>query len=492
MATQPDSPRGRKSQASLSEPHSRETATFAAGDGAPEQNPLSEREMDVAALLATGASNAEIARELVISPHTVKVHLRNIFEKLQVNSRTEATLVLLQRGWLSVPGVEVPEAPPEVALPEPEPEPWADLQPGPAPWQRIGFAVAALLAVLLLAAPTLLTRPKTSFTLLSDAGQVTAGQLTPDALARWEARAPLAQARSRHCAVLLDGEIFVLGGENAQGQTMSAVDAYDLRFNSWRSRASLPEPLANLAATALNGRIYVAGGSANRTDVEGEIVLSDRLYALDPAQERWESVGVLPSQLAGASLVAAGDFLYLLGGWDGERMRDEVWRTQPQAGAEAGDAAGAPLRWELAARLNTPASFFGAVVVNNSLYVVGGYDGQRALAEAAALDLTTGEWQRLPSMSTPRSGLTAIYDGMAIFALGGGWTKAIDTHERYDAFANQWSNFPSPFRGEWRHLGAAALDGHIWLIGGWSGGYLDAYQEYQSAFRALLPVIRGD
>ena len=482
MATQKDLHKDRKSQVPLSEPEAREVAP--AGP-AHEANPLSEREMEVSRLLATGATNAEIARELVISPHTVKVHLRNVFEKLQVSSRTEATLVLLQHGWLAVPGVEVVE-PPVPEAPPLEPEPLADLQAAPAPWQRAALLVAVALSLLLLASPAVLTRPKTSFTLLSDAGLSTAGQLTPDALARWEARTPLAQARSRHGAALLNGEIFVVGGENAQGQTMAAVDAYDLRFNAWRRQTPLPEPLANLAAAALGGRIYVAGGSANSAGVEGEIAISDRVYALDPTEGSWQAVGTLPNPLAGAALVAGDDALYVLGGWDGVTMHDEVWRTQPELDAST------PLRWELVTRLNTPAAFFGAVTANNKLYVIGGYDGQRALAEAAALDLATGKWQRLPAMSTPRSGLTAVYDGMAVFALGGGWTKAIDTHERYDAFANQWSNFPSPFRGEWRHLGAVAQDGRIWLIGGWSGGYLDAHQEYQSAFRALLPMIRGD
>ena len=63
---------------------------------------LSEREFDVLRLAARGLPNKEIARRLGLSIRTVHSHLANIFAKMQVGSRTEAVLLALREGIISL------------------------------------------------------------------------------------------------------------------------------------------------------------------------------------------------------------------------------------------------------------------------------------------------------------------------------------------------------------------------------------------------------
>lgn len=65
----------------------------------PEQDPiytLTDREMDVLRLIATGLSNKQIATQLFISEETVKVHIRNLLRKLNVHSRVAATVLYFE------------------------------------------------------------------------------------------------------------------------------------------------------------------------------------------------------------------------------------------------------------------------------------------------------------------------------------------------------------------------------------------------------------
>ncbi|HUV28635.1 MAG TPA: response regulator transcription factor, partial [Anaerolineales bacterium] len=66
-----------------------------------EVNPFTEltkREMEVLKLIASGLSNNEIADQLVISDHTVKGHVSNIFSKLHLADRTQAAVYAWQKG----------------------------------------------------------------------------------------------------------------------------------------------------------------------------------------------------------------------------------------------------------------------------------------------------------------------------------------------------------------------------------------------------------
>jgi DNA-binding NarL/FixJ family response regulator len=60
--------------------------------------PISSRELEVLSLMASGKRNKEIAGDLSIAEDTVKMHVRNILSKLQVNDRTEAVTTALRRG----------------------------------------------------------------------------------------------------------------------------------------------------------------------------------------------------------------------------------------------------------------------------------------------------------------------------------------------------------------------------------------------------------
>jgi DNA-binding NarL/FixJ family response regulator len=73
-------------------------ATGVQEDSALPQPELSDRETEVLRLIANGKDNAEIARELHISPKTVKNHISNILMKLQIENRIQAAVYAVRRG----------------------------------------------------------------------------------------------------------------------------------------------------------------------------------------------------------------------------------------------------------------------------------------------------------------------------------------------------------------------------------------------------------
>jgi len=434
--------------------------------------PLSERELEVLRLVATGATNQEIARDLVISPNTVKVHLRNIYDKLGVQSRTEATMEAVRRGWVTVPGVatgvEALLEPDLLALPP---------RPPIARWQRIYMLAAALAVILALVGPgwwqSYRTLPRiTSFT---DVGQPQAGTAPRPQVVRWTARAPLPEPRSRLALVADANRLYAIGGETAAGVS-DQVLVYDPRSNGWLAGARKPTAVANVAAALLDGRIYVPGGttaSGGTTNV---------LEVYDPQADTWEARAPLPLPVAAYGLATAGGKLYLFGGWDGNDYRAETYLYDPVADS-----------WSAVTPMPAPRAFLAASTLEGLIYVVGGYDGRNELATVAVYDpagegTAAGPWSSRAPLSQPRGGLGLTALGSRLYAVGGGWSRTLAFNEQYDTLTGAWSRIESPVVGQWRNLGLAAHEQNLYAVGGWSGGYLASNEQYQAVIRILLPL----
>lgn len=69
-----------------------------AGGADAQRSKLTAREMQVTQLLARGASNKAIARELDVSESTVKIHVQNVLKKLNLNSRVQIAVYVVEHG----------------------------------------------------------------------------------------------------------------------------------------------------------------------------------------------------------------------------------------------------------------------------------------------------------------------------------------------------------------------------------------------------------
>jgi DNA-binding NarL/FixJ family response regulator len=67
------------------------------------QKSLSKREREIMDLLAQGLTGEQVAERLVLSPETIKTHIRNAMGKLEANTRVHAIAIALREGYISPP-----------------------------------------------------------------------------------------------------------------------------------------------------------------------------------------------------------------------------------------------------------------------------------------------------------------------------------------------------------------------------------------------------
>jgi DNA-binding CsgD family transcriptional regulator len=371
---------------------------------------LSEREAEILRLVATGATNQQIADSLDISVNTVKVHMRNIFGKIGASSRTEATLYAMRQGLVSIDrgaagdvatdlaaesalvqpdedglgeaarpadAPPVGDTEPRFELPAPTtsdqvlaPEPSTPTHNAPAaatarrsrPWPLM---LVSLLALGLLALVAYLATGR-GLPGIQPAGSP--AESLPAQPNRWTNLAPLAQPRAHFALASFEGRIYAIGGSNPSGP-LDVVERFDPQNNIWVPLSNKPTAVSQVQAVTVGGRIFVPGGEL----AGGSVATVFEAY--DPRSERWETLAPLPAPRSRYALASVEGRVYLFGGWDGSSVRGEVFVYDT-----ASD------RWEERTPMPTPRRDAGVAVVENRVYVIGGEDGSSPLRVSERYD----------------------------------------------------------------------------------------------------------
>ncbi|MEA3308254.1 MAG: LuxR C-terminal-related transcriptional regulator [Chloroflexota bacterium] len=445
--------------------------------------PLTERQLEITALVAGGLTNREIAARLYISHNTVKVHLRNIFTKTGVASRTELSMLAMREGWVTISESERELSPIQVTVPDDEELPEVAMNSAieeevrwfPA-WSRLRWGsllAGMLLALLILFLPgrrTTTGSGQSAAQALVDipvTGALEAPVFHDD---KWVEIPPLPVRRARFGTAALDGRLYLVGGLTADAPT-GRLDVYQISAGRWEEGAARPLALANVQAVVVAGELLVPGGC----DAQGEPVATVHRY--HPASDLWRETASLPMPLCAYALTVFEGQAYLLGGWDGQHYRALNYRYDPVA--ESWTEQPSPVE----AR-----GFGSAATLGTRIFYVGGYDGdERATCEVYQPE--EERWGSCASLLQPRGGLGLAALGGSLYAVGGGWNGYLGFNERYQPQLDTWSAVSSPLVGEWRNLGVTTWESTLYALGGWSGDYLNrTYALEVLPFKVFIPV----
>lgn len=467
---------------------------------------LSDREREILSLVATGATNQQIAHQLSISPNTVKVHLRNIFNKIGVVSRTEAAVYATRIGLVNTPGVvssnttfDVPgttslgievstdkdrrnqdDKPSDNTQQIKELTDTVTTKPPITNINRKIWLIGGLLIITFMLM-VLIVPIVRSFWVIQEPSinaNNNVNMNVPDLDQRWRELTAMPSGRSGFglASYSYDGRqyLYAIGGET-NSTVSDEVLRYEPGSNTWVSLSPKPTPVYQVQAVVVGNRIFVPGG------LESSGTVSRQFEAYDPQRDRWVTLSPLPEPRSGYALATVEGKLYLFGGWDGTKYRNEVWQYNPDQDL-----------WSEQTPMLTARAYSGAVAIEGQIYIIGGENEDSKLSVneryIAAQDGSTMQpWTTQAPMPQPRSRMGIATAGGLIFVFNG--TDNNMQALLYNSNLDSWQSLVTPLRPTLRDLRAQAVGNRIYLIGGrYDETFASQAFEYQALYTVVLPI----
>jgi len=281
---------------------------------------------------------------------------------------------------------------------------------------------------------------------LSPAASVASASLAATA---WRRIADIPTARSEVAAAVFRNEVYVIGGFGG-GRVVEIFDG-----QRWRRGPDLPVEVdhamaASVPDTANAGAgVYVFGGNAGAPTA--------RSFRLAPDATVWREIAAMPGPRSQAAAVARGTSIYIVGGYDGQRLVAPSYAYEVSVD-----------RWRQVAPIPTPRDHLAAALVADRICAIGGRKLSLStnLATLECYDPGADRWETLPDAPTARGGVGAAAVGDRLVFVGGerpeGTYKEV---ELYDGATRAWSrlpDLPTPRHG----IGVVAVGRTVYVMSG--------------------------
>jgi N-acetylneuraminic acid mutarotase len=255
----------------------------------------------------------------------------------------------------------------------------------------------------------------------------------------------------RTVAVVAAGRIYVLGGHDVAGATVTGVESVDPATGVVRRAGSLALPTHGSAAANLGGRILVFGGASTS--------VYNTVQQFFPATGRSQIVGHMPGVRADVTAAVIGGRVILVGGFDGIGPQSAVWQTRDGR------------HFTVLAHLAQPVRYAAVAALGNVVYVFGGlisggeYTGTFSNA-IQRINLASGAASVVGRLPTTLAHAMAATVNGGVYVLGGsapgGPSNAI---ERFDPKRNRMQpagRLPRPLTD----AAVATIGPSVYLLGG--------------------------
>ena len=225
----------------------------------------------------------------------------------------------------------------------------------------------------------------------------------------WSAGAPMPTARTKAGVVVVDGLIYVIGGDTDWTRhTLNTVEIYNPATDSWTTGVPMPTARDAVACAYYDGKIYVIGGRINQYQCWMSTV-----EIFDIASETWSTGPSLPTPLRDAQAFVVGGKIYVPGGYIGHGdATDALHVFDPATGT-----------WSLGPDMPMPCEGYTGGIIDDVIYLAGGRNisaDEQYNSRLVAFEPVSGQWQSCTALPTARvQAVSGVVDGKLVVVAGG-------------------------------------------------------------------------